>query len=97
MKNFITGLLLVALCCAPSIAQAGIPREPWAAAAEAPGGQLVASAPIADSPSDTSDYAARETAATQLGQFEGGGGGIYIGTGVLVVALVVVLIIVLLR
>jgi hypothetical protein len=97
MKKFITGVLLVALCFAPSIAQAGIPRAPLAAVAETPGGQLVASAPVADSPGSTRDYAAREAAAPQLGQFEGGGGGIYIGTGVLVVALVVVLIIVLIR
>jgi hypothetical protein len=97
MKKLIIGALLVALCCAPSIAQAGIPRAPSAAVVEAPGGQIVASAPVADSVGGTRDYAAREAAALQLGQFEGGSGGIYIGTGALVVALIVVLVIVLIR
>ena len=95
MKRFITGVLLVALCCAPSIAQAGIPRAPSAAVAEAPGGQLVASAPVDDSPGATRDYAAREAAAPQVAQFEGGRGGFYIGSGAVVVVLLVVLLIVL--
>ena len=37
----------------------------------------------------------REAANPQVGEFEGGRGGIYIGTGVLVVVLLVVLIVVL--
>ena len=90
MKRLITGVLLVALCCAPSIAQAGIPRAPLAAVAEAPGGQFVASAPVDDSPG-----AAREAATPQLGQFEGGRGGFYIGGGAVVVVLLVVLLVVL--
>jgi hypothetical protein len=39
------------------------------------------------------DYAAREAAAPQLAGFAGGSGGIYIGTGALVVALLVVVIV----
>jgi len=74
-----------------------MPRAPSAAAAQAPGGRPAASAPVDDSPGGTRDYAAREAAALQLGQFEGGSGGIYIGTGALVVALIVVLVIVLIR
>jgi hypothetical protein len=95
MNKLITGMLLVALCCAPSIAQAGIPRAPLAAVVEAPGGQLVASAPVADSVGGTRDYAAREAANPQLGQFEGGGGWIYVGGGSVVVVLLVVLLVVL--
>lgn len=95
MKRLITCVLLVALCCAPSIAQAGIPRAPLAAVAEAPGGQFVASAPVDDSPGAARAYAAREAATPQLGQFEGGRGGFYIGGGAVVVVLLVVLLVVL--
>jgi hypothetical protein len=54
-------------------------------------------APSKVSPDSARDYAAREAAAPQLAEFAGGSGGIYIGTGVLVVALVVVVIILVLR
>ena len=54
-------------------------------------------APNKVSPDSARDYAAREAAAPQLAEFAGGSGGIYIGTGVLVVALVVVVIILVLR
>jgi hypothetical protein len=54
-------------------------------------------APNKVSPDSARDYAAREAAAPQLAEFASGSGGIYIGTGVLVVALVVVVIILVLR
>ena len=97
MKKLIIAVLLAVLCCAPSIAQAGIPRAPSAAVVEAPGGQLAQSEPIDDSASGAREYAVREAATPQLGQFEGGGGGIYIGGGAVVVVLLVVLLVVFLR
>ena len=94
MKRFITGVLLVALSCAPSLAQAEVTRTPQAGASEVQGNSLAQGAPIDDAPGSALDYAAREAAAPRLGGFEGGSGGIYIGTGALVVALVVLLILV---
>jgi hypothetical protein len=41
----------------------------------------------------TSNYAAREAATPQLAEFEGGRGGIWIGTGALVVIAIVLLIV----
>ncbi|MGA7741141.1 MAG: hypothetical protein ABSF35_20460 [Polyangia bacterium] len=92
MKKLITGVLLVALSFAPSIALAGIPGEPSAAVTETPGVQLAESALVDNSLTGAPNYAAREAATPQLAQFEGGSGGIWIGTGVLVVAVVVLLI-----
>jgi hypothetical protein len=97
MKKLIIAVLLAVLCCAPSIAQAGIPSAPSAAVVESPGGRLVASASVADSLTGAPNYASREAAAPQLGQFEGGGGGFYIGSGAVVVVLLVVLLVVFLR
>jgi len=96
MKKLTTALLLVALCCAPSIAQAKVPREPSPAVSMAPGGRLAESAPVDDSASGAREYAAREAANPQLSQFEGGGHWIYVGGGSVVVILLVVLLVVLL-
>ena len=96
MKKLIATVLLAALCCAPSIAQAKIPGAPSAAVAEAPGGRLAESAPVDGSASGAREYAAREAANPQLGQFEGGGHWIYVGGGSVVVILLVVLLVVLL-
>jgi len=49
----------------------------------------------AASNTDTQGYAARENKAQSLASFRGGDGGVYIGSGVLVVVLLVVLILVL--
>jgi hypothetical protein len=93
MKRIITGVLLVALACVPSLAQADVLRPPQAAVGYSPGQGLAQAAQPDTSPGSTLDYRAREAAAPQLGGFAGGGGGIYIGTGALVVALLVVIII----
>jgi hypothetical protein len=92
-----TAVLLVALSCAPSLAQAAITPSSYRAAGDIPGKQLAQPEQRDVSPGSPQDYAAREAAAPQLAAFSGGGGGLYIGTGVLVVALLVVLVIVLVR
>ncbi len=94
MKGFITGVLLVALSCVPSLAQAEVTRAPRASASEVQGNSLAQPAPIDSAPGSALDYAARQAAAPQLGGFAGGSGGIYIGTGALVVALVVLIVLV---
>ena len=50
---------------------------------------------VASNTSETQGYAARENKAKGLETFRGGDGGVYIGSGVLVVVLLVVLILVL--
>jgi hypothetical protein len=52
---------------------------------------------VDNSASATSSYATREAAAPQLAEFTGGSGGIYIGTGALVVALIVVVVVLIVR
>ena len=93
MNKFVTGVLLVALSCLPALAQAEVTRGPHGTAREAPGSKLPQSEPLAISAGSAADYAAREAAAPQLAQFAGGGGGIYIGTGALVVGLIVLIVI----
>jgi hypothetical protein len=94
MKKLITCVLMAVLLCVPSIARAAIPAQPTAAVAGVPAGGLAASAPVDDSlRSTTPNYAAREAAAPQLADFEGGGGGIWIGTGALVVVAIVLIIV----
>ena len=93
MKRLITCVLVAALLCVPSIARAAIPAQPAAAATEGPGGRPAASAPVDDSVRSTPNYAAREAATPQLAEFEGGGGGIWIGTGALVVLAIVLVVV----
>ena len=99
MKNLITGVLLIALCLAPSVAQAAVVRGPETAPAVSEASVTLSTTPglVASTSAGTSDYAAREAAAPQLAEFAGGSGGVYIGTGVLVVALIVVLAVLILR
>jgi hypothetical protein len=92
------GALLAALAGAPSIARAGgadarVARP--AAVAELAGEAPASGAPGRAAPGEVADYAAREAASPQLGNFAGGRGGIYIGGGTVVVVLLVVLIILL--
>ena len=90
------GALLAALAGAPSLARAATVNAPLAAAvAEAAGGPPVSRMPVRAAPGDAADYAAREAATPELGEFEGGRGGIYIGGGTVVVVLLVVLIVIL--
>jgi hypothetical protein len=97
VKRFITGLLLVALACVPSLAQADVLRSSRVAVGEIPGQAPAKPAQLDISPGSSSDYATREAAAPQLAGFAGGGGGIYIGTGALVVALLVVIVVLVVR
>jgi hypothetical protein len=93
MKKLMTCLLMAALLCVPSIARAAVPAQPTAAVAEGPGARPAASAPVDDSLASASHYAAREATTPQLADFEGGGGGIWVGTGALVVVAIVLLIV----
>jgi hypothetical protein len=89
------GALLATLAGAPSFARAATVNAPLAATAavaEVAGGSRV---PVRAAPGDAADYAAREAATPDLGKFEGGRGGIYIGGGTVVVVLLVVLIVIL--
>jgi hypothetical protein len=97
MNRIITGVLLVAWACVPALAQADVPSPSQVEVVESPGGSLANPAQPDDSPGSSLDYAAREAAAPQLAGFAGGGGGVYIGTGALAVALLVVLIILVVR
>ena len=97
MKNLFLSALLAGLLCLPSSVRAGTVPAPRAAVATAPHVQLTRPAPIEVSTDVTRDYAAREAAAPQLAGFAGGDGGVYVGTGVLVVALIVVVVILVLR
>jgi hypothetical protein len=93
MKKLMTFVLMAVLLCVPSIARAAIPAQPTVAVTEVPGGRLAASAPVDDSVRSTPNYAVRETATPQLAEFEGGRGGIWIGTGALVVIAIVLIVV----
>ena len=100
MKKLISGVLvsLAVLSFAPSIVRAETGGTPPAVVNKAPGSQgLVKPAPVENTPGQASDnYAAREAAApAEVGEFEGGDSGVYIGGGVLTVVLIVVLIVIL--
>jgi hypothetical protein len=97
MRRLMTVVLLVALPCAPALAQAAVTPSSHRVSGETPGTKLAQPEQLDVSPGSPQEYATREAAAPQLAAFSGGGGGIYIGTGVLVVALLVVLVIVLVR
>jgi len=94
MTKLITGAMLVTLSCIPTLAQAETTLAPQVMAGEVPDNHPQArSGPIDVSPGSASDYAAREATAPELAQFAGGGGGLYIGTGALVVGLIVLIVI----
>jgi hypothetical protein len=97
MKKLLISAFLAAMLCVPTLAQAGVEPASPTALGTSPRARPTVTAPKQVSPDSARDYAAREAAAPQLAEFAGGSGGIYIGTGVLVVALVVVVIILVLR
>jgi len=97
MRGLTTAILVVALTCAPTLAQAGVTPTSHGAAGEVSSKRLAQPEQLDVSPGSPQDYAAREAAAPQLAGFAGGGGGIYIGTGALVVGLLVVIVILLVR
>ena len=97
MNTLITGVLFVALSCVPTIAQAEVTDAPPTTASMVLRSDLTPAAPLDITPGSTLDYAARETAAPQLAGFAGGSGGVYIGTGALVVVLLVVIIVLVVR
>ena len=79
-----------------AVEHVGVATWPKSLESLAPGGRLAESAPVDGSASGAREYAAREAANPQLGQFEGGGHWIYVGGGSVVVILLVVLLVVLL-
>ena len=98
MKRLMTAVLLLAFAGAPSLARAGTintaPAAP-AAAVETPAGPPASSAPASATPGETADYAAREAAAPQLGNFKGGSAVIFIGGGTVLIVLIIILIVLL--
>jgi len=97
MKKLLISALLAAMLCVPTFAQAAIEPVSQTALGAFQYARPIMTAPNKVSADSACDYAAREAAAPQLAEFAGGSGGIYIGTGALVVALVVVVIILVLR
>jgi hypothetical protein len=97
VRKIIIGVLLVALSFVPSLALAEVTRAPHAVEGQVAQSSLAQPAPIDVSPGSTLDYAAREAAAPKLAAFAGGGGGIYIGTGALVVGLIVLIVVLVVR
>ena len=83
----------MALSCVPALASAEITRPAQVAASVEPNNSLARPESRDVAPGGTQDYAARQAAAPQLAGFADGSGGIYIGTGALVVALLVVVIV----
>ena len=94
MKKLIASALLVVLSGVTSIARAELAPAPRPVVAEAPA--RPAAQPTAPAPSsEASQYAAREAAAPQLGEFQGGDTAIYIGSGAVTVLLIVLLVVLL--
>jgi hypothetical protein len=93
-----TAVLLLAFASAPSLARAGTINAAPAApttAVETPG-EAPTSSPQAGAPGgETADYAAREAAAPQLGNFKGGSAVIFIGGGTVLIVLIIILIVLL--
>ena len=94
MKKLIAGVLMFAFSEIPSVASAEMTAAPRAAAA-APAAESAAQ-PTAPAPtSEARGYAERESAAPQLGEYDGGHNGIYIGGGAVTVLLIVLLVLLL--
>ena len=94
MKRLLVGALLLAFGLAPSLARAGTIDAPRTPLAQAAGELPVRPTPVSAAAGSVGDYAAREAAAPELGNFKGGSG-IYIGGGTLVVVLLIVIIVLL--
>jgi len=96
VKRLLAAVLLLAFASAPSLARAGTinaaPAAP-AAVAETSGEPPIRSAPTTTASVETADYAAREAAAPELGNFKGGSVVVFVGGGTLLVVLIIVLII----
>ena len=99
MKRLMAAVLLLAFASAPSLARAGTinsaPLAP-AAAAETAAEPPTGSTPASTVPGESSDYAAREAAAPELGKFRGGSVVVFIGGGTLLIVLIIVLIVLIL-
>jgi hypothetical protein len=98
MKRLVAAALLVVFAIAPSLSRAGTinsaPPSP-AAVAEAPSESPFSSRPASAAPGGTGDYAAREAAAPQLGDFKGGSVVVFVGGGTLLVVIIIILIVLL--
>jgi hypothetical protein len=88
-QGLMAGALLTALAGAPTIAHAGT-AQATEIAEGSPGGRTRAA------PNEGRQYAAREAAKPELGDFKGGDSVIYIGGGTVVLVLLIVLIVLLL-
>ena len=97
MRRCLTGVLLLVLSCVPALAQADVTRAVPSARSQLRDTSLAQLAPQDGAQGAILDYTAREAAAPQLAGFAGGSGGVYIGTGALVVALLVVIIVLIVR
>ena len=82
MKRLMAAAVLLAFASAPSLARAGTinsaPATP-AAVVETSGETPVGSTPAGAASAETADYAAREAAAPELGNFKGGSAVVVIG------------------
>ncbi|HVZ85395.1 MAG TPA: hypothetical protein VHG72_00375 [Polyangia bacterium] len=96
MKRLVAAALLVVFALAPSLSRAGtINRAPPtpAAVAEAPRESPPSPRPANAAPGSGGDYAAREAAAPQLGEFKGGSVVVFIGGGTLLIVVIIVLVV----
>ena len=94
MKRLVAAALLVVFALAPSLARAGtIDRAPPAAVAEAARESPPSPRPAHAAPGSGGDYAAREAAAPQLGEFKGGSVVVFIGGGTLLIVVIIVLVV----
>jgi hypothetical protein len=92
MKKLIATALLIAFAGTPSMTRAAAARPPAATVDEAPGARPPNTSAGYTS-SETNAYAAREAAAPELAQFQGGNG-VYIGGGLVTVLLIILLIVI---
>lgn len=93
MKKLVMAALVAALCAVPAAARAETPTAPADPAAPARCEAQAADGQPRGCEDGATEYAERERAAADLGEFSGGADGIYIGAGALAAALIVVLII----
>ena len=95
VKRLAIAALLAAFACAPSVGWAETTGARSTAADDAIAPRNAAPVPVDSSAGEAAAYAAREAAAPELAAFAGGRGGIYIGSGALVVVLLVIIIVLL--
>lgn len=93
MKKLIAGVMLAILSGFTSIAEAAVTPDRRPIVAWAP--VTPAAQTTTPAASESSDYAKREKANPALGEYQGGGSGLYIGSGAVTVLLIVLLVLLL--